>query len=46
MDITDYGVEDNDSYFVSPCKMCENYIKYIVDKDMRVIKTKIVERKL
>lgn len=46
MTISDYGVEDDKVFFVSPCKVCDKPSKYLVDKDDNVIKTKIVERKI
>jgi uncharacterized protein with PIN domain len=43
--IIDYGVEDDNMFFVSPCGMCDKPSKYFTDGNHYTIKTKIVERK-
>lgn len=44
-EVNDYGLTDKDDiYFVSECKSCDSFSKYITDSNLEVIKVKIVER--
>jgi uncharacterized protein with PIN domain len=42
----DYGVENNEMFFISECDQCDKRVKYFTDGDHYPIVKKIVERKI